>query len=113
VGVPAGEGVESPILRNRAVGREYVQMRVPLKDIATRGHGYDDPRPCVFAELLPQVLGDRLGCRLGQVAQQVAPPPEEGTQEARDRHDDMTVCHRCEDFLAQPFGPQDRALLLT
>jgi hypothetical protein len=53
------------------------------------------------------------GGAAGEVAQQLAAAPEERTQEARDGHHDVAVRNGLEDLLAEPLGPQQRALLLA
>ena len=47
--VPCREGVERSVVRERAVGRENVQVDVPLQKIASRRDGDHDAGPLVCA----------------------------------------------------------------
>jgi hypothetical protein len=47
-------GAERSVVREHAVGRENVQMNVPLQQVAAGGDRDHDPGPCVGAHLSPR-----------------------------------------------------------
>ena len=61
--------------------------------------------------LMYSVMASRAALR--EVEQELSPLAEDSTQEARHGEDDVTMRDRLEHVFAQPFGPQDRALLLA
>jgi hypothetical protein len=86
----------------------------PLRqEVAARGDRDHDPGPRVRSHLPPHVLAECLRPALRQIAKKLAAPPEERTQEAWHGQHDVTVGDGLEHLFAQPFGPEEGALLLA
>jgi len=79
--VACREGVEASVVRERAVGRENVQMNVPLQQVAAAGDRDHDPGPCVGSQLSPHVLAECLRTALREIEQQLPPFPEYASQQ--------------------------------
>ncbi len=79
---------------------------MPLGEVARRRDRDHDSRPQIFAEAGFDVCAQGVRGAAGEVAQQLAASPEEGTQEARDGHDHVAVRDRLEHLLVEPLGPQ-------
>jgi hypothetical protein len=91
VSVPRLERVKDAVIREHAVGREDVSMRMPLQKVTSAGDRDHDAGPCVRSGLCSHELGEGLRAALRQVEQKLPPLPEDPAKEARHGEDDMTM----------------------
>ncbi len=109
----SSRGVQDPLRRLGAVGREQVEVWVPLDQVAGGGDRDDDARAGVLTEAPADELGHGLGGGPPQFGEQLAPSAEQRTQQPRDRQDDVAVGDLGEHLLAQPHRPEELSLLLA
>jgi hypothetical protein len=89
--IPHLKRAEDAIGREAAVAHQDVQVGMPLQEVAARCDRDHDSRPHVLSEVLTDEGAQGLGAGLCALAQQLAAPPEERTQQARDRHHHVSV----------------------
>jgi hypothetical protein len=111
--LPLGEGLPRAVRCLPAVGREEVDVGMPLDEIAGGGDRDDDAGAGVVAEAPADELGHGLGGGAAEFGEQLPPPAQERTQQSGDGQDDVAVGDRGEHLLAQPLGPDELALLLA
>jgi len=111
--VPRRQGMERPVAGEPAIGGQNVEVDIPLEHIAGGSDGDHDPGPRVGTQLAPHVLAERLRAGLGQIAKKLSPLPKDPTEQAWHGEDNVTMRDGLEHLFAQPFGPQNRALLLA
>jgi hypothetical protein len=92
---------------------EDVEVRMPLDQIAGGGDGDGDAGAGVVPEAPADELARGLGGSAPQLGEQLAPPPEQRTQQPGDGQDDVAVGDAGEHLLAQPLGPEELSLLLA
>jgi hypothetical protein len=112
-GVPLRQGLPGAGRRLAAVGREQVEVRMPLDQISSAGDGDDDAGARVTTDSPADELARGLGGGPPQLREQLAPAAEERTQQAGDGQDKVAVRDLGEHLLAQPLGPQNLSLLLA
>jgi hypothetical protein len=105
--------MERPVAGERAVGGQNVEVDIPLEHIAGGSEGDHDPGPRKGTQLPAHVLAECLGAAMGQLAKKLSPLPKDPTEQAWHGEDNVTMRDGLEHRLSQPFGPQNRALLLA
>ncbi len=86
---------------------------MPLEKVPGGGDCDHDAGACVGAHLSPHVLAECLRTALREIEQQLPPFAEYASQQPRHGEDDMAVRNGREHLFAQPFGPEEGALLLA
>jgi len=88
-------------------------MDTPLQQVAAAGDRDHDPGPCFGSDLSPHVLAECRSTALRQIEKEFAAPPEQRTQEPWHGQNEVTMRDWLEHLFAQPFGPEEGALLLA
>jgi hypothetical protein len=109
----AAELAPLAVSASAGVGRDQVQVGVPLQEVSRVRNGDDDAGASLAATREPDQLLNGLGPRRGQLREQLTATPEQRTQQARDGQDDVAVGGGRKDLLAQPLGPEGLLLLLA
>ena len=94
--------MEDPVSGESAVTGQYMEMGMPLGEVARRRDRHHDPRPNVLAEAALHVRAQGVRGALGEVPQQLAAATEQRTQKPRDGDHHVAVRDRLEHLLAEP-----------
>jgi hypothetical protein len=93
-GVPHRQGLPGAVRRPRGVGREEVDVGMPLDEIAGGGDGDHDAGAGLVSETPADELGHGLGGGAAELGEQLAPSAQERTQQPGDGQDDVAVGDR-------------------
>ena len=111
--VPLRQRLPGAVRRLAAVGREQVDVGMPLKEIPGGGDRDDDAGAGVSAEAAADQLAHGLGGGAPELGEQLATPSQQRAQQPRDGQHDVAMGGPGEHVLAQPLGPEDLPLLLA
>jgi hypothetical protein len=103
--------VEAATRAETTVGREQMEMRVPLEEISSRGEGNDEAGTGAVSGRAADKLEGGLCASSGQLGEEVTPTAKQGPQQARDGQHGVAVGYGSEQLLAPPLGPQELLLL--